>query len=769
MLETNIRIVHPGSNLYVLTRRGWVRGSHLSPDLLQKACGRLRYQFGLAAIPFSGDPPALLVATSKQIQTIHLEDEDWELEVVDAGEPTQRLKLESRTGQKFIPSLIERALLGTLAKKTDFWTLDSPRIWYEERPFFVKEGIAAYRRFEVAAFPISGIGVGVAVDVSTAFFTVDTLDYFFNPDIGHQEQAKREELFAKLTNRQQGQKGTLLYDTGRSRVKCYFESAPVGITCSTTGKIRVKGLSYSSLLAYYGEKYPILDIEDDAPAVRVSFKGIGRPVWVAARLLRVRVMNEIVPRSLSSIDKISPNDRRSLIQDFWARLGQQPFGQVAPGLHEGFWRPVANHTRRFSLCNLTYGQEECLIAPTEFSVNMYRKNYRQRLKYLNDSGCYSVSPAMTRTLHYAYPESINKEIATRLANDLTSVIQIWTRCHAEAHIVSYESLAEGIEKLNRTGRVGLAVFVLNEEPAAYHEVSFQLDRWRIKRITDRTLVAYYKYLTEGVWDRKTKSHNLGLGESRWRDFITENALDVLQLLDAIPYRLDQQGLYEAQIVIDVGHDQRFFALSLLIARSEKKSPSFSIVSDVHIKPDHQHQAINPVILADQILKLFEKVPRTFADPLDSLLVIRDGQFCGQEIEGVDSALAELKKLGRLTSEARVDLVDLHKDTLKAIRMWEIDDREIAENPLEGTAIKLDACSAVVASTGAATLTQGTAHPFMLVGNDRCREITDAALAAFAGAQLNWSSPRVAQRLTLPLKRTDEELKARSAQEIRRLL
>jgi len=63
--------------------------------------------------------------------------------------------------------------------------------------------------------------------------------------------------------------------------------------------------------------------------------------------------------------------------------------------------------------------------------------------------------------------------------------------------------------------------------------------------------------------------------------------------------------------------------------------------------------------------------------------------------------------------------------------------------------------------------QGTAAPLLLTAPNG-QSIADAAWAVFDAAQLNWSSPRVAQRLPLPLKRTDEELAARAAQVIRRI-
>ncbi len=262
--------------------------------------------------------------------------------------------------------------------------------------------------------------------------------------------------------------------------------------------------------------------------------------------------------------------------------------------------------------------------------------------------------------------------------------------------------------------------------------------------------------------------SLELGMSRWRSFVTLNALKVLQLLDAIPYRAEPEGPYEAQLAIDVGHDRRHFALSLLIARAPGRLPDFRLISRVEAKTDHQHEMINPIILRDQIVDLMEVAMRRPCDPLDSLLILRDGQLGPKEVDGVERAIADLVQAGKVAPGARVDLVEIHKDTLKAVRVWEVLPDERVENPLEGTSVRLDQNTVIVCSTGAATLTQGTAEPLLVVANGHCSSVLDAARGFFGGAQLNWSSPTVAQRLHVALKRTDDELKARAAQEIRRL-
>src|SRR5205807_1148243 len=111
-------------------------------------------------------------------------------------------------------------------RRTKLWSLDSPRNWYQPEPFLVEEGIAAYRRFEVGSVVIDRAGVGISVDVGTAFFSEGTLAYFFDEGCDSRERQSRRRLFDDLVGRPAGQKGTLLYDNGRTRMKCYFEDAP---------------------------------------------------------------------------------------------------------------------------------------------------------------------------------------------------------------------------------------------------------------------------------------------------------------------------------------------------------------------------------------------------------------------------------------------------------------------------------------------------------------------------------------------------------------
>jgi hypothetical protein len=768
MLETNIRVVRPGCRLYLCLRRAAIKGPDLSPDLLQRACGVLRNRHGLAALPYGDSKPSLVVATQGRVPFIHLEQEEWILDISDAGEASYRVFLTEGEGTRILPLLIERAFLAEISRRTNLWTLDSPRIWYEEEPFRIEDEVAAFRRFEVGSLYIEGVGVGVAVDVGTAFFTTSSLAYFFDMTQPHSERRNRRARFEELTRRQPGQKGTLLYENGRSKVKCYFEDAPEEVTCGSTGKIRVKGKTYDSLLGYYRSEIPELQVSEATPAVRVSFPGIERPQYVAADRVYIRVMNDNVPDSLSNVDKMSPADRRYLLQEFWNLLGPNPLGDLAPGFYNGFWRPKSERITYFIPVGLEFGQGRYLAAPKEPSAEEYKEYYRNRSSYLDEAGCYSIPPSVERTIYCAFPRAVEQETRRQLAGDMAAKISKWTRRHIVTDLVEYDTVAQAIEQLRRANQSGTVIFVLDEEPAAYHEAAFHLSGWRIKRITQRTLRQHYRFLKEGAWDRRKKIHSSQRGRTRWEQFIAMNALDVLQQMDCVPWRPDHLGPYEAHLAIDVGHDRRHFALSLLIARTSDKSPSFGIHSKVLIKPDYKRETINAVMLSDEIVLLFERALGRRFDAINSLLILRDGQVQGDEPIAIDQAVNKLIERERIVTGARIDLLDFHKDTLKSLRLWEISVAECVSNPLEGTAVLLRNQTVLVSATGQATLPQGTAQPFLLVGNGRCPSILDGGRAVFASAQLNWSSPGVAQRLPLELKRTDDELAARADQEIRRI-
>lgn len=774
MIETNIRIVYPGQNLYLLTHTATVHGTDLTPDLLQRACTSLRYK-GIAAIPHPERLDMLLIASAKRIDPIRITETDWALEVHSTDESPQRLNLSADSHAESVRELIERRLHAQLATQTDLWTLDSPAIWYESSPFYSDDKITAYRRYEISSVIIEKEGVGIVVDIGTAFFSTHTLAYFFEENLSKQEQEIRQSQFRKLTQRQTNQKGTLLYSIGNLRMKCYFADAPVGITCSTTGEFRVGGQTFASLSKYYETKYPNCPISPDGRAVRASFvtSSSDRPVWVAAETLRVRVMNDDLPQDLRTLDKFDTQQRRNLIQQFWDKQGKSPFGYGLPGTLSQFWKPKPERVYQFPLPPLYFKDGATLAAPLEYTPVAFRQNYHERLKFLAEKGCFHVPAAMPRFIHFAYPENLEETAIKHFAEDITQQLTLYTKKQIQvASIIPYSRVEQAVRQLAERS-AEIVIFIMDSNPLTYHEAAFR-NPWRIKRITQETFQKHSRHL-----NLRTSNNGYRTGQRdnrKWQNFVTMNALAVLQLLDVVPYGLCRIGDYEGQLAIDVGHDRKHFIVSLLIAREDKNNKvECRLTTEFQIKPDNQHDTINPMMLRDLIVQVCETVLEGSSMPLNSLLGLRDGEFRvltnGShkfvETEGVKLAIAELVSRGFLVPQAAVDLADFRKDSNKSIRFWNIE-QEVVSNPLEGTAIRLNPKTIVLSTTGDATLTQGTSQPVVITASEPCSDIVKVAKSVFGASQLNWSSPKVAQRDPITIRSADDELQARDAQEIKKI-
>jgi len=768
MLETNIKLIKYGTRLRLKTRIATLRGQILTPKVLQKCCRTLKNEQGVAAIPYNlSDQPSLLVATDK-ITTTEARDDECCVEISDSGQ-TQTLKFYQQEDQEFISNLVERCLLIEIPRRTNFWKIDSPRIWYEEEPFDTEGDIEAYRRYRASAIPIEGVGIGISLHVGTSFFTRRSVDEYLGDHLPDDVKLERKRRFNFLSQRQLRQKGTLVYNAGTSKVKCYFEKFQKGVTCATTGPLVIAGCRYDSLIEYYREKRSYLPVEDDSPVVYVSFPDLPtRPV--AANLVRLRVMNEVLPRRLKTIDKIPPQRRNSYIEDFWKKLGPDPLGKGMPGLEEGLWMPESKRQVFFTIPGIKYSNGNILEPPEKIDVKEYRNHFWQRRRFLKEKKCYHIPTAIDREIHFALPQEVDEETGKRLADDMVEYISTCTEMEFDKPLFHYLTIEEAIKKLYP--RSGSLVFVFEkEDPATYFNIAYQLKSWRIKHITRDTLQEKYAQLREAL--KEAPSEKIPQGLRDWNSFIELSAQDVMQMMEIIPFVVAQELPYEGQLAIDVGEQKRYFAVSLLICRSQGQ-PDFYLRTVVPTKADHKSEAINKVHLTDEIVGLFKKIGFRKFDPLKSLLILRDGGICGEELEGIKNAITELTSSQFLEQNATIHGADFRKSSEKEIRFWDrIEDLTTKRiNVMEGAGIIIGQKELVLSNTGRSTIGQGTTEPIALtIWDDPMNRGADLKIIAYTislSTHFNWSSPGKSQRLPIYFKRTDDELKKKQMQDIRRI-
>jgi hypothetical protein len=101
MLETNIRLVKFGANLYLDVRCAEVVAQDISADLLERACGALLKRQGLAAVKVGKNNPCILVASHDPVPQEVIEKDNWRLEVKDIGQ-SRRLHFRNADEQSLI-------------------------------------------------------------------------------------------------------------------------------------------------------------------------------------------------------------------------------------------------------------------------------------------------------------------------------------------------------------------------------------------------------------------------------------------------------------------------------------------------------------------------------------------------------------------------------------------------------------------------------------------------------------------------------------------
>ena len=763
--ETNARLVAGGADAGVTCRRVAVRTAVCSDEVRATLASFVRSRSGLPAVPSPFDREELLVAGAGVIPRGPFEGDQWTAELEPASEVIV-LAISDPVGRQVIGNLLERAIVIAHERGRGWWRLsNSIRRWYRDAASETVGPVEVVDRIAFASVDLGAHGVGVTFDPGHLYRSALTVADYFDPALGRAEREARRREFDRLRSRGERRKGTLLYDTGKSRLNiCYFERFADAKTCATTGPTH----DSSSLLEYCQEHHPRLDIRPDDTVAIVSFPGLRHPVPVPAKLLRLRVMADKELSFLGLSDKKSapPEERRLSVVSAWEGCRETVKKLLGLRFEEELWSPPEGSRELLPCPTLRFGKGRTVPPPKSSTVEEYRRYYRERLDRLRGGGLFRYEEAVERQIHLVTPEPAGRwteDLNRAFTEDLLSCLKDLVGAPFKSVAVREGDTERIIDRLTSL-EPGTAVIVFDDstDAAAYYLLSHGLSAWRLKRLTRRQV--------ERKWGaRKSARHDLDRrkADRRWKDMILLSALDILDQMEATPWRLDELP-YDACLAIDVGEGRRHFAMSALVCREPGVEPSFLRLSGTWTKPDHQHEAINPRQLRDKMAALFTGGFRSEDHaPIRSLLVLRDGHQCGDEPRGIAEGVKVLRDRGILAADAVCEVVDVHKRSLKNLRVWSHRGRS-ATNVLEGQAVYLDEKSALIACTGAATLgPKVTAEPCLLVARDGA-DIRRAARAFFALAQLNYTNPPVARRLAQPLWESDARLQQKSSQDMRNI-
>lgn len=762
-METSIKIVEGGNNLTLSVKKVLLNGESLDIGQLQSVCSEIGRRYRIPAVPFTqnGKQEILIPAVSElPIKTITVNE--W---LITPSAPSGPFELSYKTNasKQFLGDLFKRALL--LNCKAPFWSLDSPRILYERNSFKKIEGISVVRRFEVSEVLLEE-GLGFSVGLTTAFFSVKSVLDLYN-----------EGGFARIdsvTERQNEQKGTLLYRGPKGNSKCYFVKNGFGKKLIDTPSFSESGVHYANSLEYYQKKYPNYEVKADDIVAMVSFPGFAKSVYVLAKKLFPRIFNSTLQGELQNIDKIGTDDKRNYLQaNFWNKVGEKPFGNSFPAIEKNFFIPSDKKSGVIPLPGIISGKNVLVPMPQEMRSDEYKTHFSNRKKYLDKYGCYYIPPQLSGSkIYFVFPASISAEIQQRYADDTMAYLKKLTRNEMEFEVVilpAYQTYLQATVSLKNDHENGMVVFVFDDtNPSTYSLIDFELKGWNLKRATTFELLRKYRPL---VKTSQSFSQDPGYEKAKkdWDSYIEMSTLGIIQKLGCIPFTVQPDSFnYDMQIVMDVSEDYSHFCISGLLYKVGMPYPVLPCHTER--KTDEKKETINPIILKDELIKMFTALKRQITKySIKKYLFARDGKDCGEEFKAVKEAFEQLKKDGVIPGDATFDYVEYHKTTRKEVRMWDVTPESKAVNVLEGSFYFFRSNIAILCTTGDGTLSSRvTADPITIVNKYTEADIYKVLTDIFYGAQFNFSSPRVAQKHSLPMKRADDELAEKRAQEIKRI-
>ncbi|HEX2846251.1 MAG TPA: hypothetical protein VHN59_06860 [Chitinophagaceae bacterium] len=758
-MDTNIRFVERGNDLFLIGRKVSVSNASLTHDQLQSVCSILKNR-SIAATPFVQEQQAFLIIEHRENfkeTTFDLDSGDNRTQLsvtLKASNETIKFELRNERDRKTIEELYARQVQINIVKTEGLRIIKkSPNVYYDRTPILSEEDmdndIVAYQRFFVFTEYFENRGLGFGVDVGTSYFTKHSVEYYFSTG--------REERFYQLKERQSTEyKGTLLYKGPNGHSRCYFDRYDGKTTLSTTDPFTFKGERYQNSYEYFKKLYPHFEVLPDDNVAYVSFKGMGT-LPVPAKFLHLTVATDNLTEDINQQDKYSAQQKRNLIDEFWKRVGN-PLGNNYQKLQREYYMPMPGDGGIFDMPAIVYADGHELQAPKFKNAYIYKKYFLQKYHQLKESGCFYVPPMLEREVHFVLPEFVSDKNAEVLINDLTRDVSLLTRKNIDPidHYYKKGEHLSALYDLKNNYQKGTVVFVFdNHDPAIYYNISQELQGWKIIRLTVQELKRKFN-----------KLQHYPRGKNQWEAYISLNSFKVVSELGCAPYMFKDKLHYEAQLVIDVSENFNHFGLGLLIYKQGMAYPLFDYI--IKPNPDAKNDLINPLLLEKYLTELLSRYHEEFKKyDIRNLLVLRDGKENRSEYEVFKKVVDFLKSdKGHYKLDSNFDFlfIEYHKKSMKSIRFFEFYKGEF-KNPLEGSWLKINRSTAILMNTGEGTLTQGTASPILIKSNYKTVDLSIVLRDIFLTSQLNFGSPRVAQRLTYLAKKIDNLLKEKRAQEV----
>jgi hypothetical protein len=704
-----------------------------------------RFRYPAFLIPESDSQPV-----GDSIEIVDVPDKVYHIDITDQ---TIEIDIEQAQGpeRELICRMLERPFTDKILSMRNLFWKDQWTLFYLQEPAnsSVSEDIMnAYRGYKFGVVFVEGIGLHLAVDVRTHYVARKSLSEYSTEE-RNTILGSHLDLETEFKDRPR-----FLRDNGFAKFPCRY----TGETGETVSQHTIDEAG-TTVLDYYRERYPHLDIHPDALAVFTQDKeeraSVASP---SLRLFPIFGTDYVGVRNCSVQPHMTPTERFLEIQNFLKYLKGIKYAGIPVKINDHIL--VANR-QVFIPPKLEFGAGYIVkpfldLAPPCWNESFDSQivKYRSRkLPALYRNGPYHNEPLPGIVL--LYPQSMERTMREMFLKELEREINLQTG--QDMKIIQQRKYQVGGNE-----RMGSSLLTLATEIQSTTQRCLLIAiLWNnlYKSIHGNLKNTLQKMLSQCAWERTVSNicnqYNPGRAKSQIRNL----ALGVITEAGVKPWVLAEPLYHDLHIGIDLLHGR--IGYHFLYGTGGRIIDTYSGST---IQRGRMHEAIKRPEIRNRLLQSIQSIVNS-GHKIGTIVIHRDGRWWPSESDGLNEALDRLKRDGILDKETRCAVVEIRKNHMPIRIFTSTSGSEpYFQNPLPGTYFILDSNRILLTTTGrpgtwdepggrtASTLLLNVVET---LGNFTIEEI---GKDAYHLTHLNWSAPDIDISLPVTVRWTDELLR-----------
>jgi hypothetical protein len=452
------------------------------------------------------------------------------------------------------------------------------------------------------------------------------------------------------------------------------------------------------------------------------------PYREASSLLRSTVRTDDIPDSIQK-DYIflDPERRWELTKELLKYFTPIKLGEYEITVDPNDTVEGKFQSEVFMLPTLEF-RNSALLEPNE--ENLRNWDFKKK-NLLKDFGPYS-KPRYLSTFVLFHSKIVTKADAIHFYGDIKNAFSRYLKFDLpeRIQIMSYEDRGETENWLDEySQRLNGALALHRREDGSYFYLKKALKNIPLQCFRTSSL--------------KTRGKNW----NKYKNMIFVTAVGFGAKMGFRPWVLRTQLSADCYIGLDVGGDKSHMMGNCYII--DKSGTYMEIGKTIPQRGEAIREDTMVEIVSDAIFESIKKYKSELAS-IESIVIHRDGEIRKSEKKGISDAISRLKEKGLILEVINCYGVELRK--LNPFRIYE-GDKETAQMCRIGSVTLLSESDAILATTGAPSLTQGTANPLLIkiVRFEGTFDIKEVCRDVLYLSELNWGSPLRGMKMPVTIK------------------